>query len=100
MDENGNFKGHVLFDSIRKIIFDPEQYDTTIEDIMLFPDYLITTEDSVEEIVKKFERSGNYNIAIVEGKIDAAERHDFCPEGVVFLFEVGDCYSHVNAPHH
>ena len=68
VDENGNFKGHVLFDSIRKIIFDPEQYDTTIEDIMLFPDYLITTEDSVEEIVRKFERSGNYNIAIVEGK--------------------------------
>ncbi len=68
VDENGNFKGHVLFDSIRSIIFDPEQYDTTIEDIMLFPDYLITTEDSVEEIVRKFERSGNYNIAIVEGK--------------------------------
>ena len=68
VDENGNFKGHVLFDSIRKIIFDPEQYDTTIEDIMFFPDYLITTEDSVEDIVKKFERSGNYNIAIVEGK--------------------------------
>ena len=28
VDEKGNFKGHVLFDSIRKIIFDPEQYDT------------------------------------------------------------------------
>lgn len=68
VDENGNFKGHVLFDSIRKIIFDPEQYDTTIEDIMLFPDYLVTTEDSAEEVVKKFERSGNYNIAVVDGK--------------------------------
>ncbi len=68
VDENGNFKGHVLFDSIRKIIFDPEQYDTLIEDIMLFPDYLVTTEDSAEEVVKKFERSGNYNIAVVDGK--------------------------------
>ena len=68
VDENGNFKGHVLFDSIRKIIFDPEQYDTTIEDIMLLPDYLVTTEDSAEEVVKKFERSGNYNIAVVDGK--------------------------------
>ena len=68
VDENGNFKGHVLFDSIRKIIFDPEQYDTLIEDIMFLPDYLVTTEDSVEEIVYKFERSGNYNIAIVDGK--------------------------------
>ena len=67
-DENGNFKGHVLFDSIRKIIFDPEQYDTSIEDIMLLPDYLVTTEDSAEEVVKKFERSGNYNIAVVDGK--------------------------------
>lgn len=68
VDENGNFKGHVLFDSIRKIIFDPDQYDTLIEDIMFLPDYLVTTEDSVEEIVYKFERSGNYNIAIVDGK--------------------------------
>lgn len=68
VDEKGNFKGHVLFDSIRKIIFDPEQYDTLIEDIMLLPDYLVTTEDSAEEVVKKFERSGNYNIAVVDGK--------------------------------
>ena len=68
VDDNGNFKGHVLFDSIRKVIFDPEQYDTLIEDIMFLPDYLVTTEDSVEEIVYKFERSGNYNIAIVDGK--------------------------------
>ena len=66
--EKGNIKGHVLFDSIRKIIFDPEQYDTLIEDIMLLPDYLATTEDSAEEVVKKFERSGNYNIAVVDGK--------------------------------
>lgn len=68
VDKDGNFKGHVLFDSIRKIIFDPEQYDTSIEDIMLLPDYLVTTEDSAEEVVKKFERSGNYNIAVVDGK--------------------------------
>lgn len=68
VDEEGNLKGHVLFDSIRKIIFDPEQYDTLIEDIMFLPDYLVTTEDSVEEIVYKFERSGNYNIAMVDGK--------------------------------
>ena len=68
VDENGNFKGHVLFDSIRKIIFDPEQYDTLIEDIMLLPDYLVTTEDGADEVVKKFERSGNYNIAVVDGK--------------------------------
>ena len=68
VDENGNFKGHVLFDSIRKIIFDPKQYDTSIEDIMLLPDYLVTTEDSAEEVVKKFERSGNYNIAVVDEK--------------------------------
>lgn len=68
IDENGNLKGHVLFDSIRKIIFEPSQYDTLIEDIMLFPDYLITTEDSAQEVVEKFERSGNYNIAVVDGK--------------------------------
>ena len=65
VDVNGNFKGHVLFDSIRKIIFDPQQYDTLIEDIMLLPEYLVTTDDSVEEVVHKFEQSGNYNIAVI-----------------------------------
>ena len=68
IDEEGNLKGHVLFDSIRKIIFDPSQYDTLIEDIMLLPDYLVTTEDSAQEVVEKFERSGNYNIAVVDGR--------------------------------
>lgn len=65
VDVNGNFKGHVLFDSIRRIIFDPQQYDTLIEDIMLLPEYLVTTDDSVEEVVHKFEQSGNYNIAVI-----------------------------------
>lgn len=66
IDADGNFKGHVLFDNIREIIFDPQQYDTLIDDIMQLPDYLIVTDDSVEEVVEKFEKSGKYNIPVME----------------------------------
>lgn len=66
VDYNGDFKGHVLFDSIRGIIFNSEYYDTLIDDIMLLPDYIISTSDHVEEVVEKFEQSGKYNIPVID----------------------------------
>lgn len=66
VDYNGDFKGHVLFDSIRSIIFNSEYYDTLIDDIMLLPDYIISTNDHVEEVVQKFEQSGKYNIPVID----------------------------------
>lgn len=66
VDYNGDFKGHVLFDSIRGIIFNSEYYDTLIDDIMLLPDYIISTNDNVEEVVQKFEQSGKYNIPVID----------------------------------
>lgn len=66
VDEKGNFKGHILFDSIRSIIFDEKYYDTSVEDIMSFPDYIISPDDNVEDVVRKFETSGKYNILVID----------------------------------
>lgn len=64
--ENGDFKGHILLDDIRSIIFDTHLYDTAIENLMVFPEYIISLEDSMEEVVKKFEESRKYNIPVID----------------------------------
>ena len=64
--ENGEFKGHILFDDVRKFMFDTSLYDTPIEKIMVYPDYVINYDESMESIVKKFEESHKYNIVIVD----------------------------------
>ena len=64
--EDGEFKGHILFDDVRKFMFDTSLYDTSVENIMVYPDYVINYDESMESIVKKFEESHKYNIVIVE----------------------------------
>ena len=64
--ENGEFKGHILFDDVRKFMFDTTLYDTSVEKIMVYPDYVINYDESMEDIVKKFEESHKYNIVIVD----------------------------------
>ena len=64
--EDGEFKGHILFDDVRKFMFDTSLYDTPIEKIMVYPDYVINYDESMESIVKKFEESRKYNIVIVD----------------------------------
>ena len=66
VDENGDFKGHILFDDVRKFMFDTSLYGTSIEKIMVYPDYVINYDESMESIVQKFEESHKYNIVIVE----------------------------------
>ena len=66
VDENGDFKGHILFDDVRKFMFDTSLYCTSIEKIMVYPDYVINYDESMESIVQKFEESHKYNIVIVE----------------------------------
>jgi CIC family chloride channel protein len=64
--ENGDFKGHILFDDVRKFMFDTNLYNTSVEDIMVYPDYVIDVDEPMESIVNKFEESHKYNIVIVD----------------------------------
>jgi len=69
VDENGIFKGHILFDDIRKIMFDTNLYNLPIEHFMVIPSYMISPDESMESVVKKFEESHKYNIPVInEGK--------------------------------
>lgn len=64
--EDGEFRGHILFDDVRKFMFDTSLYQTSVEKIMVYPDYVINYDETMESIVQKFEESHKYNIVIVD----------------------------------
>lgn len=66
IDDDGIFRGHVLFDDIRSVIFNQDIYDTPVEDLMVMPQYIIHPADPMDEIVKKFDESNKYNIPVIE----------------------------------
>lgn len=69
VSENGEFKGHILFDDVRKIMFDTGLYDISVDKIMVYPDYEISPDEPMENIVHKFEESHKYNIPVVDNGI-------------------------------
>ena len=66
VSEDGEFKGHILFDDVRKFMFDTSLYGTSVEKFMVYPEYIINYDESMESIVQKFEKSHKYNIVIVD----------------------------------
>jgi CIC family chloride channel protein len=67
VDKEGFFCGHVLFDDVRGILFDATYYDQSIQNFAVLPDYVIHPEEPMEEIVHKFQKSGKYNIPVIQG---------------------------------
>ncbi|MBI3142538.1 MAG: chloride channel protein [Bacteroidetes bacterium] len=70
VDPTGIFAGVVTLDDIRDIMFDPnKQENTLITDIMHRPGVWAEPCDSMEEVMKKFDQSGYWNLAVLdEGK--------------------------------
>jgi len=70
VDEEGNFYGLVKMDDIRDIMFSPEMYESTrVRDLMFMPRFTVSCTESMEEVAKKFQVSGRYNITVLdEGK--------------------------------
>ncbi len=70
VDKENNFKGVVVLDDIRHLIFDTEIYHQTfVKDLMIIPPYIVDYYDTMENIVYKFNESGNYNLPVLkEGK--------------------------------
>ena len=66
VDKHGVFCGHVLFDDVRSILFDESYYDQSIQNFAVLPDYVIHPDESMEEIVQKFQKSGKYNIPVIQ----------------------------------
>ncbi|WP_423127099.1 chloride channel protein [Gaoshiqia sp. Z1-71] len=67
VDQEGYLKGMVKMDDIRHLIFKSELYDQVrVSDLMYPPEHYISTEDSMEQVVEKFESTGRYNLAVID----------------------------------
>ncbi len=67
VDEEGYLKGMVKMDDVRHLIFRQELYDKVhVSHLMYLPEHSISTTDSMEQVVNKFESSGRYNLAVID----------------------------------
>jgi CIC family chloride channel protein len=68
VDENQIFKGVVVLDDVRSILFDTEKYDKVyIADFMRYSDeFIVEVNERMENIVEKFKISDRYSLVVVE----------------------------------
>jgi CIC family chloride channel protein len=69
IDNNNTFYGIIILDQIRNIMFKPELYETTmVSNLMFMPSQTIDiSEDDMESVATKFQHSGKYNLAVLNG---------------------------------
>jgi len=70
VDENNYFIGVVELDDIRQIMFKQELYNTVyVKDIITIPTSHVSPDDSMEDVAKKIQNTGKFNIVVLkEGK--------------------------------
>jgi len=67
VDREGQFRGHVILDNVRHVMFKPENYDNImVKDLMNVPVYRISPQDTVEAVAQKFQASGKYNMPVLD----------------------------------
>lgn len=67
LDDDGIMVGMLKLDDVRHIIFKQELYDKIwVKELMYMPEHWISPRDSMDEVVKKFEDSGRYNLAVID----------------------------------
>jgi len=70
VDENGIMKGMIKMNDVRNLMFEQDLYEKIkVSDLMYMPEFFISTHDSMEVIVEKFQSCQRYNLAVIdEGK--------------------------------
>lgn len=67
VDDDGIFHGVVHLNDIRDVIFKPELYDSVmVSSLMHAPMTSATKDDSMEDIVEKFQKTTQFNIVVLE----------------------------------
>ncbi len=67
VDKNGYFIGVVNLDEIRQIVFKHELYDKVyVKELMNIPSTHVTPNESMDDIVRKIQQSGRFNIVVLE----------------------------------
>lgn len=67
VDDKGKFMGIVLLDEIRDIMFNAELYDNTfVRDYISLPPEFININDSMNEVMRKFEDTDSWNLPVLD----------------------------------
>lgn len=67
VDEDGILNGIILMDNIREIMFDSEMYDKTlVSNLMILPPAYISYNDSMKEVIYKFETTEAWNLPVID----------------------------------
>lgn len=67
-DRDGRFKGIILLDDVRPIMFDQEAYArTTVADLVHQPPAVLQVDESMEKAMEKFEFHNVWNLPVVRG---------------------------------
>ena len=67
VDEENNFKGMVVMEDVRKIIFKPQLYDEILVDkLMIQPALTIKPNETMSDIASKLHKTSMYNIPVLD----------------------------------
>ena len=67
IDSENNFTGFIRLDDIRNVMFKSELYDEVkVSSLMTTPQYIIDPDESMEDVAKKFQESGKFNLVVVK----------------------------------
>ncbi|MDH4057496.1 MAG: CBS domain-containing protein, partial [Cyclobacteriaceae bacterium] len=59
--------GVILLDGVKEMIFNHELYDkVVIKDIMTTPHAIISPDENLNSVLKKFEETGQWNLPVIE----------------------------------
>ena len=69
IDQEDNFCGVVLLDDIREFMFDKARYHKTlVKDLMIMPPAIISPDEKMEEVMKKFNETGAWNLPVINNR--------------------------------
>lgn len=67
VDKDGVFRGYIMLDDIREMMFDVDMYDTIyVYKIMKYPSQVINDDEKMESVMKKFEKTNAWNLPVVD----------------------------------
>lgn len=70
VDSENKFRGIVLLDDIRPMMFNQDLYETTtVRDIMKIAPAIIFYDDDTEKVMQKFKESGAWNLPVVKNGV-------------------------------
>jgi len=67
IDDDNTFHGLIVMDDVRDIIFKPHKYDVIrVHELMIMPATSVDPDESMEQVVRKFQKTGNYNLPVIK----------------------------------